>query len=188
MKILIVENPGKIKKAIKLIESKLNVKISYKGSRFEIKGDEYKEFLCDEVIRAIDFGFDAEDALLLANEDYSLQFLNIKEHTKKKNLAEVRSRVIGANGRAKATIQELTGAVIIIHDNNIGIIVSSEHLDSVVQALISLIGGSKHANVFAYLEKQNKFIKKIDEEDLGLKVKVKKEHTNYNLNELEDAS
>lgn len=171
MNSIIVENPNKIKKVIKRIESKINVKISYKGNRFEIKGQEYNEFLAEKIIRAVDFGFDVEDAVLLSNEDYSLQFLNIKDHTKKKNLQEVRSRVIGANGRAKGTIEELTGAIIVVHDNQIGIIVSSSHLDSVVQALVSLIGGSKHANVFAYLEKQNKLLNKFDEDDLGLKIK-----------------
>jgi len=168
---IIVENPGKIKKIIKIIETKLDVKIVYNRNRFDIKGQEYNEFIVEKIIRAIDFGFDAEDALLLANEEYSLQFLSIKDHTKKKNLQEVRSRIIGANGRAKGTIQELTGAIIVVHDNQVGIIVSSEHLDSAIQAIISLIQGSKHANVFAYLEKQNKILRKFDEEDLGLKVK-----------------
>jgi len=169
---LTVENPKRIKQAIKLIESKLNIKISYNNkTTFEIKGNELDEFLGEKILTAIDFGFNAEDALILKKEDFSLQFVNIKSHTKKKNFQLIRSRIIGREGRAKATIEELTGSIIVLHENKIGIIVDSNHLDSVVQALISIIQGSKHANVFAYLEKQNRLNRHIDEDDLGLKIK-----------------
>lgn len=166
---LVVENSNKIKKVIKRVESKLEVKIDYAGDKFMIKGEDYKEFLCEEILKAVDFGFDIEDAFLLLDEDFSLQFLNIKDYTKKKNLESVRARVIGANGRAKGTIGELTGSVIVVNVNQIGIIVSADHLSSVTQSIISLIHGAKHANIFAYLEKQNKLLKKFDDEDLGLK-------------------
>jgi len=171
-----VENPNRIKQSLKLIESKIKVKISHNNkSVFEIKGNELDEFICEEVLRAIDFGFNAEDTLMLKNEDFSLQFVNIKSYTKKSNLQLIRARLIGREGRAKATIEELTGAIIVIHKNKIGIIVDSNHLDAVVQALILIIQGSKHANVFAYLEKQNRLNRNIDEDDLGLRIKVKKE-------------
>jgi len=171
-----VENPNRIKQSLKLIESKIKVKISHNNkSVFEIKGNELDEFICEEVLRAIDFGFNAEDTLMLKNEDFSLQFVNIKSYTKKSNLQLIRARLIGREGRAKATIEELTGAIIVIHENKIGIIVDSNHLDAVVQALILIIQGSKHANVFAYLEKQNRLNRNIDEDDLGLRIKVKKE-------------
>ena len=166
---IVLEKPEKIKKITKRVEIKLKVKIDYAGNTFRIRGEEYNEFLCQEVLRAVDFGFDVEDALLLMKEDYSFQIINIKEHTTKKNLEPIRARVIGANGRAKGTIGELTGSVIVVNVNQVGIIVSSEHLSQVVQSIVSLIRGAKHANIFAYLEKQNSLLKKFDEEDLGLK-------------------
>ena len=60
-------------------------------------------------------------------------------------------------------------AVIVINENSVGVIVDSEHLDSVTQAIVLLIQGAKHGNVFAYLEKQNISRRKFDEDDLGLK-------------------
>jgi ribosomal RNA assembly protein len=170
---LIVEHQDKIKKAIKILEEKLEVKISYSKNNFQISGEEYSEFLCGEIIKATDFGFNVEDALLLKREDFSLQFLNIKDYSKKENLENVRARIIGANGRAKGTIEELTGAIIVVNTNQIGIIVRADHLDSVVQAIILIIHGSKHANVFAYLEKQNVLLRKFNDEDLGLR-KIRK--------------
>jgi len=172
---LVLEKPEKIKKIIKRVETKLEVKIDYAGNLFKIRGGEYNEFLGQEILKAVDFGFDVEDALLLMKEEYSFQILNIKEHTNKNNLEPIRARIIGANGRAKGTIEELTGSVIVVNVNQVGMIVSSEHLSQVVQSIISLIHGAKHANIFAYLEKQNSLLKKFDDEDLGLKP-IKKGH------------
>jgi len=172
MRTLRVEQMSKIKKAVPAIENKVKVKISFGKGSVGIKGNELNEFLVEQIIRAVDFGFHVEDALLLVNEDFVLEFISIKEHTRRKNLEDVRSRVIGTDGKAKRTIEKLTGCVIVVNDNIVGLIVDSIHLDSVVQALESLIRGAKHGNVFAYLEKQNVGRRKFDNEDLGLKEDV----------------
>ena len=103
-----------------------------------------------------------------------MEFIEVKEHTHRKNLKDVRARLIGTSGKARKTIENLTGSVIVIHDNTVGVIVDSIHLDAVVQAIESLIQGAKHGNVFAYLEKQNVSRRKFDEDDLGLKEGVVK--------------
>ena len=170
MKNIIVENLKKIKKAVPVIEKKIKIKISFgKSNNIIIKGGELNEYLAEQILEAIDFGFDVEDALLLKNQDFILEFIDIKAHTHRKNLKEIRARLIGTKGKALKTIQKLTGCVMVIHSNQVGVIVDSEHLDSTVQAIASLIRGAKHANVFAYLEKRNVERRKFDEEDLGLK-------------------
>jgi ribosomal RNA assembly protein len=169
MKEFFVEKSSKVKKAVRMIEAKLKIRISVVKNKVVIRGNELNEFIAGEIIHAIDFGFEAEDALLLANENFVLEFINIKEHTRRRNLEEVRSRVIGTEGKAKRTIEELTGGVIVINENSVGLIVHSEHLESAVQGIILLIQGAKHGNVFSYLEKQNRALRRIDEEDLGLK-------------------
>jgi len=172
MRILQVEQMSKIKKAVPEIEKKVKVKISFRKGSVAIKGNELNEFLVEQIIRAVDFGFYVDDALLLTNENFVFEFISIKENTRRKNLGDVRSRVIGTDGKAKRTIEKLTGCIIVINENTVGIIVDSIHLDSVVQALESLIRGAKHGNVFAYLEKQNISRRKFDDEDLGLKDNV----------------
>jgi len=170
MRNVIVENMRKVKKAVPRIEDKVKIKISFGKSNVTIRGNEFDEFLVEKIISAVDFGFDVEDALLLINKDFVLEFIDIKEHTRRKNLKDVRARVIGTHGKARKTIEKLTGAVLVIHDNDIGVIVDSVHLDAVIQALESLIRGAKHGNVFSYLEKQNVYRRKFDKDDLGLKV------------------
>lgn len=164
---------NKIKKAVPLIENKIKIKILVGKNSVSIKGAEYEEFLTSEILRAIDFGFHVEDALLLSQGDYVLEFIEVKEFTKRKNLRDVRARIIGTNGKARKTIENLTGAVIVINENDIGIIVDSDHLDAVTQAIESLISGSKHSNVFSYLEKQNVNKKRFKSEDLGLRESIK---------------
>lgn len=168
----IVEHPAKIMKAIPLIESKIKIKISLEGNQIFLKGNELEKFVALNMVKAIDFGFDSEDALLLENPEYNLEFISMKDYTKK-NLKPVRARLIGTNGRVKETIQELTGSLIVIKESKVAIIVNSERLEDVTQAIISLIRGSKIANVFAFLEKQNANLK-LKDEDLGLKERFKK--------------
>jgi len=169
MKTLVVENLRRAKKAVREIESKIKVKVHFSGDKAFINGNAVDEFTAFKIMRAFDFGFDIGDAMLLKNDDFCLEFICIKEHTKRKNLKDVRARVIGKNGRAKKTIENLTGSVIAVKNNAVGIICDSEHLDSAIQSICSLIQGAKHGNVFSYLEKQNAGLKKFDKEDLGLK-------------------
>ena len=173
MRNVIVENMRKIKKAVPAIENKIKVKIGFGRGSVSVKGSELNEYLVVKILRAVDFGFDVEDALLLKNEDFVLEFIGVKEHTRRKNLKDVRARLIGTGGKARKTIENLTGSVIVIHDNRVGLIADSAHLDAVTQAIKSLIQGAKHGNVFAYLEKQNASRRKFDEDDFGLKESVK---------------
>ena len=169
MRNVVVENMNKIKRAVPVIENKVKIKIGFAVGSVSVNGSELNEFLVEKVLRAVDFGFDVEDALLLVNEDFVLEFVDIKSYTHRKNLRDVRARLIGTGGKARKTIENLTGSVIVINGNRVGVIVDSEHLDSVVQAIESLIQGAKHGNVFARLEKQNVARKMLNDEDLGLK-------------------
>lgn len=173
MHTLIVEKINKIKKAVPKVESKLKIKISFSGKKLTLKGNELTEFITIEIIKAIDYGFDTEDALLLLDQNYSLKIINIKEHTRRKNLEEIRARIIGRQGKAKTTIANLTNSKIVVKGNEVAIISDADHLEFVTQGVISLIQGAKHGNVFSYLEKQNRTLREIDKEDLGLKGKFK---------------
>ena len=169
MRNLQVMNIRRIRKAVPAIENKVKIAISFGKGSIGIKGNELNEFLVEKIITAVDFGFDVEDALLLTNEDFVLEFLDIKEHTRRKNMKDIRGRLIGTDGKARKTIEKLTGAVIVISDNDVGVIVDSNHLDAVLQGIESLIHGAKHGNVFSYLEKQGALKGRIDPDDLGLK-------------------
>ena len=164
-----VQNMNKVKRAVPTIENKVKIKIGFGKGQVNIKGNELNEYLVEKVIQAVDFGFNVDDALLLLNDDFVLEFIEVKEHTRRKNLKDVRARIIGTGGKARKTIENLTGSEIVIQGNTVGVIVDSVHLDAVVQGIESLIQGAKHGNVFAYLEKQNVSRRKFGKDDLGLK-------------------
>lgn len=169
-----VERMKEVKKAVPKIEDKSSVKVAFGKNSVTIKGKEFDEFIVEKILGAIDFGFDFEDAMLLFDENFVLEFIEIKSITHRKNTKDVRARVIGKNGKAMKTIENLTESVLVLNGNTVGIIVLSENLDVTVQALESLIRGAKHGNVFAYLEKNKGMAGFSLNEDLGLTEKAKK--------------
>lgn len=174
VKKIVAQNPRKIKKAVPTIEQKTNVSINVTKKGFQIKGKEYNEFVADKIMQAIDFGFDIEASLLLLDENYVIEYIDIKNHTPRKNLKDVRARIIGRSGKVLDNIENLTGAELVVHDNKVGLIIEADNLDITIQAITSLIRGSKHSNIFSYLEKNKKGRFMRLNEDLGLKEKAKK--------------
>ncbi|MCF7910470.1 hypothetical protein K9L16_02245 [Candidatus Pacearchaeota archaeon] len=152
----------------KKLERELSVDISNRGKEIyinSVKDSAEDEYLAEKVIEAINFGFAVEDALLAKKEDFIFEILNIKDYAKSKNLERVRGRLIGKQGKAKNTISNLSNCVIEIKDNAVGIIGPAEQVQNAQEAIILVIKGSKHSNVYSHLEKnQPKPIL-----DLGLK-------------------
>lgn len=169
MRKLVVSSPLKIKKAIPRIKDKIDIFMDLKRSSLTINGNEFEEFTVAKIVEAIDFGFEIDDALMLLKDDRALEYVNMKEHTHRKNLMEIRSRVIGTEGKAKQTIENLTDSVIVIHNNVVGIIADTAHMPYTIQGIISLVQGAKHGNVFSYIERQNANLRKIKPDELGLR-------------------
>ena len=104
--------------------------------------------------------------------------INIKDITKRHDLNRVRARIIGTKGKTKELIENLSNCLISLHDNTVGIIGRAEEIKTCMQALISLIQGSKQSKVYSFLERKRAEEKKAEFEDLGLKegkTKKKKE-------------
>jgi ribosomal RNA assembly protein len=169
MRKILISSPEKIKKALPKIKAKLDVHTDLKRNSITINGNEFDEFTFEKIIQALDFGFELDDAMMLLKDDRDLGYVNIKEHTHRKNLVEIRARVIGTDGKAKQTIQTLTDSAIVIHNNVVGIIADTAHMPYTIQGIISLIQGAKHGNVFSYIERQNSNLRKIKPEELGLR-------------------
>lgn len=154
MKIILSEKLPRILKAKKQLEEKLNVKISNRGKETFIEGKPEDEYIAEKVIEALNFGFPFSDAILVKeNEDFTFEKIRIKDYAKSHNLARVRGRIIGANGKTLKTLCELTKCYFQVKDNEVGIIGDAENMKIIINAIISLAKGTKTANVYAYLEK-----------------------------------
>jgi ribosomal RNA assembly protein len=154
------------------LESELNVKIENKGKLVFVSGEAPDEYLAIKVLESINLGFSISRALLLKNEEILLRIIPLKNITRRKNLHDIKARIIGTNGKAVKTLNELTDCAISICDNKIGIIGNIEDIDEAYRAVTSLVQGSKHGNVYSKLEKEKK-IKRI-ERKLNLKIKDNK--------------
>lgn len=138
------------------LEKKLRVKISIQGQNTTISGKETDEFFAERVLLALDFPFSVDDSLLLLDEDYIFEVLNIKDYTRRHDLEVIRGRVIGAEGKALRVLEELSNSILTVKDNKVAIIARSENIQNAVQGVLSIIRGAKHGNVYSYLEKSHK--------------------------------
>jgi len=164
---LIIEKFPRVLKNKSRLEKYLNVKISVKDQEVTIEGKPEDEYIAEKVLQALDFGFPLSVALLIKQNDYMLEALNIKDLTKRKDLGRIRSRIIGKNGKALRTLSSLTQCYFELKDNFVGIIGHPENIKTAQEGISSLIRGSKHSNVYSYLEKHQ--VKEVV--DLGLREK-----------------
>ncbi|MAG10808.1 hypothetical protein CMI44_00650 [Candidatus Pacearchaeota archaeon] len=165
MKKLIIEKLPRIIKNRKKLELKLNVKITNRGKEIFIEGKPEDEFTAEKVIDALNFGFPFLTALKIKEDEYEFEILNIKDHTKRKDLKMIRARIIGTKGKTLKTLSDLTNCYLELKNNEMGIIGSPEKIKNAQEAVISIIKGSKQSNVYSYLEKHQ--VKPT--EDLGLR-------------------
>ena len=153
MKTLILEKIPRILKNKDKLEKKLDVKITNRGKELFIEGLPEDEFIAEQVIDALEFGFPFSVALLIKDEENIFEIIPIKNHTKRKDLRSIRARIIGEGGKTLRTLSELTKCNFELKDNEIGIIAEPEYIKIIQNIIISLIKGTKTANVYAYLEK-----------------------------------
>lgn len=153
MKKLLVKNYKKISANKKKLEKELNVKITNRKGEISIDGAPVDEYEAEKVLDALAYGFPMKIALSIKEEDLEFEVLNIKDYTKRKDLERIRGRLIGKNGGALRTLTELTECRFEVSENSIGIIGEPENLQNAQHAIISIIQGAKHANVYAFLEK-----------------------------------
>ncbi len=169
MRIIISEDNKKISKYKKKLEAQLNVKVFAKEKEIFVVGNAEDEFIAEKVVEALLFGFPLEVALLIKNEDFLFQILNIKEYTHRKDLETIRARIIGKEGRTLRTLAQLTDCHFELKGNNLGIIGAADYIKNSQEAAIAIIQGSKQANVYNFLEKHQ--VEPIL--DLGLKEQKK---------------
>lgn len=153
MRKIICEKIARIIKSKNNLQKELNVTLNIFGKEVSISGEPEDEYIAEKVIEALDFGFPFADALKIKKEDIMFEILNVKECTNKKNFERIRGRIIGKEGKALRTISSLGDCHIELSGNKLGIIGCAENMRPVEEACKLLIKGSKHANVYAYLEK-----------------------------------
>ncbi|MBU2503640.1 MAG: hypothetical protein KJ879_01115 [Nanoarchaeota archaeon] len=165
MEKIIIEKIVRVTKNRKKLEEKLGVRIENRGKEVLVSGDAEDEYTAIKVIEALEFGFPFSTAILLTDENFMFEVLNIKDHTTRKDLAMIRARIIGKNGKTLKTLSSLTKCFFELKDNQVGIIGDPEYMKNAEESVVLLIKGSKHSNVYSHLERHQ--VKPVI--DLGLR-------------------
>ncbi|MFA5796949.1 MAG: KH domain-containing protein [Candidatus Woesearchaeota archaeon] len=121
-----------------------------------------------EVVKAISRGFNPELAKQLLKQDYVLEIISLNEYSKQKNQQQrLKGRVIGVEGKSRNTIESLTGCYVSVYGKTIAIIGSMETIAQAKKAVEMLLGGSMHASVYKWLERQRRSMHRSDLEPQG---------------------
>jgi len=170
MKVILSEKISRIVKARAKLQRILSVKISNRGKEVSITGNAEDEYIAEKVLDAITFGFSVNHALEISEQDFLYEVISIKDYTTKSDMARIRGRIIGTGGRTLKTLSDLTDCHIEMNGNEIAFIGPPETIENAREGIISIIKGSKQANVYCHLEK----MKPSPLIDLGLKEGVRK--------------
>lgn len=155
MEIILFESLRELRKNKAELESKLKVSIEIQGKKVTINGDAIDEYEAAIVLDAMHFGFSAKKALTLKDAGIIFVKVPIKAYTKRNDKRTIRARIIGREGKTKRTLEDLSDSDIKIKGNEVGIIGDAEAIEETRAALITLIRGSKEANVYRFLERMN---------------------------------
>jgi ribosomal RNA assembly protein len=156
--VLIGEN-GKVKTEImKRTRTKITVDSSTGMVIIEPESPNVPPFMvmkAQEVVRAIAYGFPPDKALKLLDEDQILVIVDLKQYVgdSPNHLQRIKGRIIGEKGKARKTLEEMTGTYIVVYDNYVAIIGDYETANIAKQAIEMLIQGRQHSTVYRFVER-----------------------------------
>lgn len=160
---------SRVLKLKKEIEKSLNIKIKPERKNIIIeskKEDAYIEYISSKILEAISLGFDINTALQLKNINYNFNRIDVKNIVRESRLNEAIARVIGSRGKTKKLLSELSDCDILVHEHIVAIIGPSDNVEVALQALTSLIRGSKPSKIYSFLERSRARLKKLSEQDI----------------------
>ncbi|HEV2316357.1 MAG TPA: KH domain-containing protein [Thermoplasmata archaeon] len=154
---VVIGGGGETKRAI---ESRTGTTIEIEEEEEAIRlvapdtGDPIGLMKARDVVQAIGRGFSPERAFRLLKDDTYLGVIDIKQATGKRTkdaIWRIRSRVIGAGGRARQRLEELSGCAVSVQGATVALIGDERQLERGTRAVQLLLRGSEHSTVFRML-------------------------------------
>ncbi len=116
-----------------------------------------------DVVTAIGRGFPPETAYrLIRNEDEIFDMIDLRLifGRSESDIKRIKGRIIGAEGKTRKLIEELTEADVVVYGHTVGIIGSFEEADAARNAVQMIVEGCEHHTVYNYLQKKRTELKK----------------------------
>ena len=151
-------------KKIKELEDLINVKIRVENEVFIESEDALAILRAKEVIKAFGRGFDFDTSLLLLDESYSLEIIDISNYAKKSKdrMKELKGRIIGTKGKTKNILEKLSESKIAVYGKTVSLIAKWDMIQDLSEAIHMILTGSKQGAAYYFLEEKikNRFAKK----------------------------
>lgn len=110
-----------------------------------------------DVVRAMGRGFSPERAFALLEEE--MLMLDVIDLSRvcntKSDMARIKGRIIGKDGRTREITEKLTGVGISVYGKTVAIIGNPDQIRIARAAIEMLMDGAPHGAVYGYLEKKN---------------------------------
>ncbi len=108
-----------------------------------------------DVVFAIGRGFSPERALELVDDDIVLDIIDLRETfgRNERDIARLKGRVIGREGKIRRLIEEMTDAKVSVYGHTISMIGEYETVTAARQAIELLLKGKQHSTVYKLLRK-----------------------------------
>jgi ribosomal RNA assembly protein len=158
---VLIGEKGETKKAL---EETLGCELridSKEGDVSVVGEDAIALYTAKEIVRAIARGFNPQTALLLLQQDYAFELIDLSDYSKHANHQQrLKGRVIGTQGKSRRIIEDATEAFISVYGKTIGIICPVENMLIAKQAVHNLLSGSPHASVYRWLDRKRRELKR----------------------------
>lgn len=107
-----------------------------------------------DVIKAIARGFSPGKALKLAEDDMTLEIIDLEDYFGKSenSLKRIRGRIIGKNGTTRKIIENMTGARVSVYGRTVSLLGDFEQVADAKRAVEMLMKGRMHSTVYKFLE------------------------------------
>ncbi len=140
-------------------QAKVSLGVNSKTGEVTVKGSEkapLKYYIATNIVKAIGRGFNPEYALLLLNDNYYLELMEIEDFAGKKESEQLakKGRVIGKEGIVRKRLEEETGCFISVYGKTVGIIGHADDLELARKSVGMLLKGKSHDSVFSYIKKK----------------------------------
>ncbi len=123
-----------------------------------------------DLVRAIGRGFSPERALSILDDDMlMLDVLDLSKMVGTKNdMARIKGRIIGKDGRTREIMERLSGAKVSVYGKTVALLGDPEQIKIARTAIEMLLDGAPHGNVYSFLEKKHQELAKVELRDQNL--------------------
>ena len=110
-----------------------------------------------DLVRAIGRGFSPERALpILDDEMLMLDVLDLSKMVgTKSDMARIKGRIIGKNGKTREIIERLSEAKVSVYGKTVALLGHPEQIRIARTAIEMLLEGAPHGNVYSFLERKH---------------------------------